>query len=263
LFLTWPLPLAAFGVFIVSHEITRMKLSWDLLLLLVALAAIVPWRGAQRVRALLSRPSLSSRERIGIYLSTLIAQWLAVALVAWRCSSRGIDAARLGLVIPSRATSFSLTVALAVLFAAIQLAGFRALAQVPDKKRGRVYEVTRRLMPQNSAEAFVFTTLVATVSICEEFLYRGFAFAVFAIMFGGTFPAVIASALLFGFGHAYQGRRGVSMTSILGLVFASARAYTGSLLPGVVAHFALDLLAGFAAPGGMWAPAEAAKNDIV
>jgi membrane protease YdiL (CAAX protease family) len=137
-------------------------------------------------------------------------------------------------------------------FAAVQLAGFHGLAQVPANKRGRVYEVTRRLMPETAAEALIFFFLVITVATCEEFLYRGFALAAFGILLRGRAAPVIASAVLFGVGHLYQGRRGITMTTLLGLVFASARVFTGSLLPGVLAHFVVDLLAGFAAPGGLW-----------
>jgi membrane protease YdiL (CAAX protease family) len=53
---------------------------------------------------------------------------------------------------------------------------------------------------------------------------------------------------LFGIGHLYQGRRGMTSTFLLGVILASARAWTGSLVPGFAAHFAVDLIAGLVAP---------------
>jgi membrane protease YdiL (CAAX protease family) len=235
-------------------------LPWDLLLLLLALAIVVPWRAARRVRKLLSSRALGSRHRLAIYASTIVFQWLAVAVVAWRSAARGVDAAQLGLVLHGALHTALVGVGLAVVFTGMQLAAFRGLAQLPSDKRGRVYEVAQSLMPRTASEAALFCLLVATVASCEEFLYRGFAFAAFAIILRSHAAAIFSSAVLFGVGHAYQGRRGVIMTSLLGIVFAWARVYTGSLLPSGFAHFVVDLLAGFAAPGGLWSTGRAGRG---
>jgi uncharacterized protein len=228
-------------------------LPWDLIVLLLALALLVPWRGVQRVCTLLQRPDLALGGRIPLYLSTVTAQWLFVGFTAWRCAVRGFGAAGLGLALPNPVVLMAEGIALALPFAFTQLAGFRALARVPVAERGRIYEVARKLMPRNAAEASVFAMLVATVSLCEEFLYRGFAFALFLRIFHGSAVALVASSLLFGIGHLYQGRRGVFLTFALGIVFGLARIFSGSLVPGIIAHFTVDLLAGFASPGAIFA----------
>ena len=104
-------------------------------------------------------------------------------------------------------------------------------------------------MPHNSIEALVFVALVSTVALCEEYLYRGFAFAAFQRAAGGSmFLAAIGSSALFALGHLYQGRRGLRTTFIVGLLFAAARIATASLIPSIAAHFVTDLAAGLAGP---------------
>ncbi len=239
------------------------NLPWDLIVLLLALALLVPWRGVQRVRALLERPDLGPGGRVTLYFSTMTAQWLFVGVTLWRCAVRGFAAASLGLVLPNPVVTIAEGIALALPFALTQLVGFRALSQIPVEQRGRIYEVARKLMPRNAVEASAFTLLVATVSLCEEFLYRGFAFAFFLRLAHSPAAALVASSLLFGVGHLYQGRRGVFLTCVLGMVFGGARIFSGSLVPGIIAHFTVDILAGFASPGALFAagkPAAAAPN---
>jgi membrane protease YdiL (CAAX protease family) len=65
---------------------------------------------------------------------------------------------------------------------------------------------------------------------------------------GSVVVAIIGSAALFSIAHIYQGRRGLIATFIVGAVFSGVRAWTGSLLPTMAAHFAADLAAGLLAP---------------
>ena len=60
--------------------------------------------------------------------------------------------------------------------------------------------------------------------------------------------SVVVSSVLFGAAHLYQGRGGLIGTGILGLLFGTFRAYTGSLLPVAAWHAAVDLVAGIAGP---------------
>jgi len=222
---------------------------WDFIVILVALATIVPWRGVIRVRTLFARSSITSADRMGIYASTIALQWLAVGLTAWRCFARGLSARSLGISLPHPAGTVALGITIALLFAFLQMLGFRALSKVPVERRGRVYELACKIRPQGAAEILAFVALVVTVSFCEEFLFRGFAFAIFRqLLLGSAAAAILASSSLFAVGHLYQGRRGIVITFFLGVIFALARTFTGSLLPPVMAHCAVDLMAGLAAP---------------
>jgi membrane protease YdiL (CAAX protease family) len=91
---------------------------------------------------------------------------------------------------------------------------------------------------------------VTTVAVCEELIYRGFVQRVFQDWSrGSVIVAVIGSAVFFALAHLYQGRRGLISTLTIGLLFSTIRAWTGSLLPCVVAHFIADITVGLLAPG--------------
>ena len=223
-------------------------LPWDLGAILFLLGVVVPWRGAVRVRALLARTNWHSTDRIVIYASTIALQWLLCTFTAWRCVAHGWTEASLGLALPAPSTAIFVGLALASLLAVVQFAALRQLPRVPPEGRGRLYQIARKLMPQTLTDGAVFVVLVCTVSLCEEFLYRGFVFSVFARAFhGSTAAAILGSSVFFAGAHWYQGRRGIINTFFLGAVFAAVRLWTGSLLPSILAHFAVDLMAGLGA----------------
>jgi membrane protease YdiL (CAAX protease family) len=90
--------------------------------------------------------------------------------------------------------------------------------------------------------------LALTAGCCEEFLYRGFAMAAFGRAGFPIWASVVVSSILFGAAHLYQGRGGLIGTGILGLLFGSFRALTGSFVPIAVWHAAIDIVAGIAGP---------------
>jgi len=53
------------------------------------------------------------------------------------------------------------------------------------------------------------------------------------------------AVMVFSVGHFYQGALGVWRAGTLGAVLAATFITTGSVVPGVIAHFLLDALAGF------------------
>jgi membrane protease YdiL (CAAX protease family) len=53
---------------------------------------------------------------------------------------------------------------------------------------------------------------------------------------------------MFAVAHLYQGPRGLITTFVVGLLFAAIRAWTGSLLAPLIAHFVADITAGLLAP---------------
>lgn len=232
---------------------------WDFALILLVLAVLVPWRGAVRIKQLLARPHLATADRLALYASTIAFQWVAVGVTAWRCYAHGLSAQRLALAFREPQLTTAATAALALLFAASQLFSLRRLARLPSHRRGFLHHMAQKVMPQNLVESLAFVALVITVALCEEFLYRGFAFAVIQQQTRGSLIlASVGSSALFALAHAYQGRRGLSTTFLVGLLFSSARILTGSLAPSVLAHLVADLLAGLAAPRLLRGPSAAA-----
>ena len=223
---------------------------WDFALILLVLAIIVPWRGTVRVRELLARPALSPSDRIAMYGSTIAFQWVAAGFTVWRIHARGsFVASDLGLAFPHAVRAIAVGAGLSLVMAASQILSLRAVARLPAERRGKLFAIAGKLMPHSLTEALPFLALVCTVSVCEEFLYRGFAFAVFRDIAGQSVgAAIVGSSAIFAIGHLYQGRRGVATTFVLGIILASVRWWTGSLLPCMMAHFVTDMVAGFAGP---------------
>jgi membrane protease YdiL (CAAX protease family) len=60
--------------------------------------------------------------------------------------------------------------------------------------------------------------------------------------------AVLLSSVLFGLAHSYQGRGGIVMTLLIGLILGTSRIAYDSLVPAIFWHSAVDVVAGTAGP---------------
>jgi membrane protease YdiL (CAAX protease family) len=225
-----------------------MTIHWDFWLIFAVLGVLIPWRGAVRVRRLLAMPQFTSMDRLTIYASTIAFQWLLTAVVAWRCYARGVGADYLGLILRMPARTALVAAALLLLFGLLQYAGIRRMASQDAPSLSRLRQISIRLMPRSSVEALAFVALAATASVCEEFLFRGFVFAVVAHATASLALAVIGSSALFAFAHLYQGKRGLITTFLLGLLLAASRIWAGNLVPAIAGHLLVDLMAGYLPP---------------
>ena len=222
---------------------------WEFVAILLVLAVIVPWRGAVRVRALMRRELLTSADRLTLYASTIAFQWLATAIILWRANANGYKLSDLGLAMPSPWLTAIVGVGLSVLITFNQVASIRRLASLPDEQQGFMRALTLKLMPQNAPERLAFFALVTTVSLCEEIIYRGFIQRLFFNLSRGSLAiSIVGAAIFFSLAHLYQGRRGLVVTFFAGAIFSAVRAWTGSLIPTMAAHFVADLSVGLLAP---------------
>lgn len=243
---------------------------WDFIAIFLALGVLVPWRGAIRVRKLLARPALSTRDRLYLYASTMAFQWLAAFVVAWRSFARGLSISDLalrsfastGLAEPNLYHVLLATVLLTSLPCTVQFLALRRMPRLPSERRGFIQQMATKIFPQVGIEKLAFAALCATVALCEEFLYRGFAFAALQQATHGVWAiSVLGSSILFAAAHLYQGRRGLLSTFLIGVLFASVRAYVHSLAPAVVAHLCVDLIGGLLAPKVFAAAASATSGE--
>jgi membrane protease YdiL (CAAX protease family) len=213
---------------------------------------LVPWRGAVRVRRLLAQPTLSTSQRLSLYASTIAFQWVIVAVVLWRSSSRHLSPNELGLVVSGFWRTLSVTLVLTAILCVNQWAGLRKIALLPADQRGFLFQFTEKIMPQVSTEVVAFVALACTAGLSEEFVYRGFVFAVFSrLLANSSFrvsAAMVASSVWFAMAHLYQGRRGVITTFVIGILFCAVRVWTGSLVPAMAGHIGVDMVA------GLWGP---------
>jgi len=240
------------GFMVLFPTVNFSTMYWDFGFILAFLAIVIPWRGKLRVDRLMQRPKLTSSNRLGLYASTIISQWAISGFVLWRALARSVSLAELGMTMIDPWRIAWITVALTGILCVSQFFGLKKLAQLPIEKRGPLFRITERIAPRSPREALVFAILAATAGISEEFLYRGFVFSAFARMFSpvalGIFYGGAISSLWFSVAHLYQGRRGLVTTFIVGTIFICVRIYTGSLLPALVAHAAVDLMVGLCLP---------------
>jgi uncharacterized protein len=221
---------------------------WDFWLIFLVLAVVIPWRGRVRLRRLLAIPAVGTKEKWILYASTIAFQWFLAGVVAWRAFARGLTRADLGLTGSLSGELVLVSVVGALLICTYQWFSLRRVSRMDGPAPDFMRKLAARIFPRNTAEFVPYCALALTAGICEEFLYRGFAMA--ALNRAGLFPwaVVIVTAVLFGFAHTYQGPSGVVGTGLLGVVLGVARLMTSSLIPVMVWHAVVDLVAGVAGP---------------
>jgi membrane protease YdiL (CAAX protease family) len=220
---------------------------WDFWLIFCALGVLLPWRGRARMEKLLAMPRVSLMERLVLYASTIVFQWLAVAIVGWRVWAHGYTAEQLGLVFRHRATLLIAGIVGAVVIGTLQWLNLRRVSRISPESRGPVQAIAERILPQTTVELPPYLALAITAGLCEEFLYRGFAMAALTHAGLSAWLVVLVSSVLFGFAHSYQGRGGIVMTFVVGLVLGASRLAYNSVVPAVFWHSAIDIVAGVAA----------------
>jgi len=223
-------------------------MSWDIWLIFLVLGLVLPWRGRLRIKKLKEMPRVGTMERLSLYASTIAFQWLAVAVVAWRAWAHGFTAVQLGLVYPDRIRILAASIVGAATIATLQWLNLRRVGRIPVEARGALQVLAERILPQSAVELLPYLALAITAGLCEEFLYRGFAMAVLARVGFKDWAVVLVSSVLFGLAHSYQGRGGIVMTLLIGLILAISRIGYGSLVPAIFWHTAVDVVAGMAGP---------------
>ncbi|PYT80452.1 MAG: hypothetical protein DMG40_12625 [Acidobacteria bacterium] len=219
---------------------------WDFWLIFFALGVLLPWRGRAHMKKLLGMPHVSSMERLVLYASTIAFQWLSVAVVGWRAWVHGYTPPQLGLVFHSRTSLLVAGVVGAVVIGFLQWLILRRVSRIPVGSRGPLQAIAERIFPRSTVELLPYLALAFTAGLCEEFLYRGFVMAALARAGLGAWLVVLVSSVLFGLAHSYQGRGGMVMTFLAGLVLGVSRLTYNSLVPAIFWHSALDVVAGVA-----------------
>jgi membrane protease YdiL (CAAX protease family) len=221
---------------------------WDIWLIFFVLGVILPWRGRARIKKLLALPHVTTAERLALYASTIAFQWFAAGVVAWRAWVHGFTATQLGLTIHGRNRIFLASLVGAATIATLQWLNLRRAGKLPIEARGSLQAIAERILPRSGVELLPYLALAITAGLCEEFLYRGFAMAVLQHVGLRVWAAVLVSSVLFGLAHSYQGRGGIVMTLLIGLILGSSRIAYGSLVPAIFWHSAVDVVAGTAGP---------------
>ncbi|HEV2131521.1 MAG TPA: CPBP family intramembrane glutamic endopeptidase [Longimicrobiaceae bacterium] len=174
--------------------------------------------------------------RSTVYLSSSLGLWALAGITYAAARASGFSLESVGLVMlpPVPLLLWSLAATLAGL--AILVAG-RAL-------RLRETPLLEYILPRTVGEKVAFVGVSITAGVCEELVFRGFLIPAASVAFGSIGLAVLLSSAVFGLLHAYQGVIGIVRTGILGFLLVIPLLATGSLLPSILAHTALDVIVG-------------------
>jgi membrane protease YdiL (CAAX protease family) len=218
-------------------------------ILALALAVLFPIRAALfgYRRLVHADPAEVPRVRLWLYRQGITIQWalaaLTVALWAWR----GRPWERLGVVPHLTWGLLGVLLGLAIVVGYVLVQRGKALADEEALARlRRQMRNLERMMPRSDEEMRWFNLLAVTAGVCEELLYRGYLLWYLGHWLAPV-PAIAVAAVVFGFGHAYQGVRGVAVTSLVGLFMCAVYLLTGSLVACMVIHALMDLHAGHVA----------------
>lgn len=100
------------------------------------------------------------------------------------------------------------------------------------------------LAPQTIAQILVWIALCATAGMVEEFVFRGYLLQQFASLRGKVWVGVVASSLLFGAAHGYEGIGGMVSITAYGAMFCLLAIHRRSLRAGMIAHAWHDSITG-------------------
>jgi membrane protease YdiL (CAAX protease family) len=215
--------------------------------LTLVVAVVYPVASYLRYRAMSHWGEPWPRARkLRLYASTVLIQWTLVFATVLVLRTAGGGLADIGERVGSAATTTMAITLLVGAFAFISSLTLRTLARA---KAGDLPPHVRRagkFLPVDGAEGAGFVVLALTAGICEEILYRGWLVKHLEALTGNSVLAIVLAAIVFGLGHAYQGRIGVIGSGALGAMLGGVVWWTGSLVPGQVLHVLIDLTNGFA-----------------
>ncbi|MFW6040079.1 MAG: CPBP family intramembrane glutamic endopeptidase [Gemmatimonadota bacterium] len=225
---------AVVGLAIVTVWLAASELAWPARAFTTFLVAVLPPLLVAQVGIADEVPDRVPRR--ALYISSAVGIWLLAFLAVAAGLGGGFSTATLGLTAaaagPLVAWSAGVTAAGLLLMAAGRVL------------RVRESRILTYLLPRTAGEKLGFAALSVSAGVGEELAFRGFLIPALDIATGSLAVAVLLSSAIFGLLHAYQRSAGVLRATLLGALLAAPFVATGSLLPSMIAHTALDLLAG-------------------
>jgi membrane protease YdiL (CAAX protease family) len=100
--------------------------------------------------------------------------------------------------------------------------------------------VMQAILPRNRREQLLVPLALLPAALLEELLFRSLLLGGFSLFAPPLLLAAVFS-LLFGLMHAPQGRFGIVVTAVVGFLLCLLFLWRWSLLPTVVAHYAINL----------------------
>ncbi len=103
------------------------------------------------------------------------------------------------------------------------------------------------LAPSTRPELALFIALSCVAGFIEEVVFRGYLQRQFAALCGGSAViGIVASGIVFGLSHGYEGARRMVVIAVYGILFGVLAYWRKSLRPGMIAHAWHDVISGLA-----------------
>lgn len=97
------------------------------------------------------------------------------------------------------------------------------------------------LTPRTLQERRLALLVAFTAGITEELFFRAAVPGLTYLLTGNTTVALVASVVLFGLEHIYQGWKGVFATGIIGWLFIKLFMMSGTILVPIAVHIGIDI----------------------
>jgi uncharacterized protein len=177
------------------------------------------------------------------YLPAIAVAWALAAYVCRVGRPRNALAPLVGELWPNvaRALGDLALAAAAFLFIEAFELGAEALAH-----RSLAGESVRALLPSTVLERCVWGVFALSVGVSEELVYRGYLRLQLTAFTRSPALGVLLQAILFGVAHLDQGPGPAARVAFYGIALGVLAAERNSLLPGMIAHVAIDLSSGLA-----------------
>jgi membrane protease YdiL (CAAX protease family) len=217
---------------------------FDGFLAFVLCIGMTAWAHREHSRLEFRLSSGRSRARLEGYRRVIFVQWSLVGLLGlhWVLTSRPASALGLRLPLDWRAGVGILLVAAGVAFLWHQLQEVRRDDSARAAARRQIADL-RALLPHTPRELEAFYRVSITAGICEELLYRGFLVWFLGFWMPAWAGYLVAGAV-FGTAHFYQGPAGILKTGAFGVILGLLTWLSGTILPAMVLHAAIDMLNG-------------------
>jgi membrane protease YdiL (CAAX protease family) len=194
----------------------------------------------------LARPAPGAGSLAGpaLYLPLLAAEWGLFVYLRMGLRRRGVAVSELISARPLALRNVAVDLLLGLLLLGLWLGAeylFDALAVAPSSPG------VQRLLVRNMGDIPLWALLALSAGFVEELVFRGYLQRQFAALLRNPWLGVAAQAVLFGVSHGYQGALPGLRITIFGLMFGLAARGRRSLIPGMVAHAAVDVIGGLAA----------------
>jgi len=179
--------------------------------------------------------------RAGVYVVSMLSEWLIVAFIAYGVRRRGFNLRSLiGGSWPSALTVLrDLAIAVGFLIiSAIVVNGLCALLKAtPD-------QALRNLLPHGTLQITLYLMAALTAGFCEEIIFRGYLQPQFTALTQSVGGGIVLQGIVFGAAHGYQGWRFMLVGAVFGMMFGQLAQLRRSLRPGMMAHFLQDGIGG-------------------